>query len=212
MLAQAAASGDEGMHQRLLEMPDVTRMSMVHLAASCAQSLASLSESSRAQTLSSTEVSHTIGPKVIGAASDAISAARETAIWWGVQSDVLHSLTDENILAKDIALMMEAPIQYSMERLSGGQKTTVLYRLSSNAASTGAMDADTKGVPLRRLGVQLAPWLRWNSLMSFDSGLAAHSLQPALRQHWSCPGCGYKTIGITHLSPVVYHYRLGSIN
>lgn len=142
---------------------------------------------------------------------------------------------------------------------------------STTAASAGAVPTDSRGVPLRRAGVQLAAWLRWGSLLSFDSALAAHSLQvslactassfvlpaafgiivwavlcmwvavlpwpsdplgrahllthaavercgpratssssqatasspppflpplqPALRKHWNCPGCGAKTIG-----------------
>ena len=121
--------------------------------------------------------------------------------------------------------------RYSLERLLGGQRTTVLYKLpegasqqlppqaeggagqpdSTNplpllqpltgteqqqkptaAADTGGQGApplppppssstlpstDSRGVPLRRAGVQLAAWLRWGSLLSFDSALAAHSLQ-----------------------------------
>ncbi len=54
---------------------------------------------------------------------------------------------------------------------------------------------DVHGAPRHKQGVRLAPWLQWGALRGFDSALAAHALQPALRKHWVCPGCSTKLIG-----------------
>lgn len=166
-------------------MPEQARRTLVRLATSSAQASARIS-ASFSQTSHGTHAE---------AASETIAAARATAAWWGLEVEALDYDVDENALAKDIALMMEAPVQYNMERLLGGQRTTVLYQLPLDAGRTGPVESDANGVPIRRLGVQLAPWLRWGSLMSYDSALAAHSLQPTLRQRWSCPVCDFKTIG-----------------
>lgn len=100
--------------------------------------------------------------------------------------------------------------RYTVEQLKGGLKTTALYKpLPSHApapgdpepypgssdqaapasgsapaasATPGPRDVavDVNGVPKRRSGVSLAPWLRWGSLLSFDSPMAMHALQVGL--------------------------------
>lgn len=102
------------------------------------------------------------------------------------------------------------PCRYTVEQLKGGLKTTALYKpLPSQAlapgdpepcpgssdqaasapgsapvgfAAPGPRDVavDVNGVPKRRSGVSLAPWLRWGSLLSFDSPMAMHALQVGL--------------------------------
>ncbi len=95
----------------------------------------------------------------------------------------------------------------SLERLQGGLKTTALYKPPTegddrpapsgggHASSSAGQAVDGRGVPRRRAGVQLSAWLWWGSLTSFDSALATHALQPTMRKHFTCPGCGLKTIG-----------------
>ncbi|KAF5829550.1 hypothetical protein DUNSADRAFT_15932 [Dunaliella salina] len=58
------------------------------------------------------------------------------------------------------------------------------------------VDVDVNGVPRQKVaGQRLAPWLMWGCLRGRDSALHAHALQPALRKHWTCPGCQTKIIG-----------------
>ena len=67
---------------------------------------------------------------------------------------------------------------------------------SSAPPPAAAPDTDFRGVPyVKPTGVQLAPWLCWGALKSFDSALALHALNPAMRKHWACPGCAMKLIG-----------------
>lgn len=102
------------------------------------------------------------------------------------------------------------PCRYTVEQLKGGLKTTALYKpLPSQALAPGDPEpypgssdqaasapgsapvgsappgprdvaVDVNGVPKRRSGVSLAPWLRWGSLLSFDSPMAMHALQVGL--------------------------------
>mmetsp|Transcript_44527 Transcript_44527/g.112655 ORF Transcript_44527/g.112655 Transcript_44527/m.112655 type:complete len:199 (+) Transcript_44527:93-689(+) len=43
-------------------------------------------------------------------------------------------------------------------------------------------------------GHRVAPWLYAGALRGVESELAAHAALPALRRHWSCPGCGDRLI------------------
>mmetsp|Transcript_12511 Transcript_12511/g.33085 ORF Transcript_12511/g.33085 Transcript_12511/m.33085 type:complete len:503 (+) Transcript_12511:409-1917(+) len=112
----------------------------------------------------------------------------------------------EEELAEQLALAVEWPIRYSLERLQPGTRTTALYVMPAEVdeatwqgagpAGFQGVDVDVNGVPRSKVaGVRLAPWLMWGCLRGRDSALHAHALQPALRKHWTCPGCHTKIIG-----------------
>ncbi|KAG2430712.1 hypothetical protein HYH02_013554 [Chlamydomonas schloesseri] len=64
----------------------------------------------------------------------------------------------------------------------------------SGAAVMG-VSTDVLGVPYHTAGMWLTPWLRYGSLRGYDSAMALHALQPALRKPWACPGCGLRLVG-----------------
>ncbi|GAX84032.1 hypothetical protein CEUSTIGMA_g11456.t1 [Chlamydomonas eustigma] len=82
------------------------------------------------------ELSH---PADIAVVPQALTDALATAAWWGVdmtqEASWRCSTEFEDQLATDLALMMEAPFRYSVERLAGGLKTTSMYKLPVDVLS-----------------------------------------------------------------------------
>ncbi len=110
---QAAAAGDEEMHRRLMGMPEATRQELAKLAASGAVASARISAAAMPE-----NGSEEGGDPRQHNAAEAVSAAQATAAWWGVdglanegEQGAGCGIVDENRLARDLALMMEAPIR-----------------------------------------------------------------------------------------------------
>ena len=119
--SQAAGAGDMELQRRLMGMPEGTRREMARLAARAAEASAHTS----AHTSSMGPAAEGEGVEEGGedgghsrAVAEAVSAARATAAWWGAEDDGSVNISvddmgsvDEDQLARDLALMMEAPVR-----------------------------------------------------------------------------------------------------
>eukprot|EP00873_Tetraselmis_striata_P028313 jgi/Tetstr1/448577/TSEL_035826.t1 len=99
-------------------------------------------------------------------------------------------------VAEQLAAAFMWPVCYTVERLAGSAAAAqyVQVELEEGAEpgpATGKEAVKAEGLPG---GHRVAPWLYAGALRGVESELAAHAALPALRRHWSCPGCGDRLI------------------
>jgi hypothetical protein len=145
-----------------------------------------------------------LGLVTMAAQNDVLSdATLATARWWGVELDPSPLDINEERLAEELVSFMDLSVSFNTEKLQGGLKTTSHYRLPSSSPAT-----DGRGVPQVKSGIPLTGYVNWGSLLGCDSHFASHKLQPAMRRHWSCPGCEAR--GILSFEEIQQHLSICS--